>query len=62
MFSHDSGDNIDMVLLPMEEEIEPALRMGSLMCGSGGAGTGDLDAGSAGFSSPNLQSVAVPNM
>ncbi|KAK3731783.1 hypothetical protein RRG08_035447 [Elysia crispata] len=60
--SHDNSDNIDMVLLPMEEEIEPVLRMGSLLFSGGGTGTSDLDPGSAGFSSPTFQLGTVPNL
>lgn len=33
--SHDSGDNVDMVLLPMEEEIEPVHHMGAGLCAGG---------------------------
>ncbi|CAL1535469.1 unnamed protein product, partial [Lymnaea stagnalis] len=37
--SHDSGDNVDMVLLPMEEEIEPVHHLSGLCAG----GVGDDD-------------------
>ncbi|CAG5130221.1 unnamed protein product [Candidula unifasciata] len=33
--SHDSEDNVDMVLLPMEEEIEPVHHMGAGLCAGG---------------------------
>lgn len=59
--SHDNNDNIDMVLLPMEEEIEPVLRLG-LMCSGGGAGISDGDAGSAGFSSSSLSLGSVSSL
>ncbi|GFR59761.1 pyroglutamyl-peptidase 1 [Elysia marginata] len=60
--SHDSNDNIDMVLLPMEEEIEPVLRMGSILCSGSGAGIYDSDVGSAGFSSPTVQPGSVSSL
>ncbi|GFN95270.1 Gyrb_0 protein [Plakobranchus ocellatus] len=63
--SHDSGDTIDMVLLPMEEEIEPVLRMGTLLCGGsggGGAGTGDGEVGSSGLAAQGLHAGGISNL
>ncbi|KAI8746408.1 hypothetical protein BgiBS90_033175 [Biomphalaria glabrata] len=33
--NHDNNDNVDMVLLPMEEEIEPVHHMGAGLCAGG---------------------------